>query len=86
MTSSGPQGDALQQIGGNEGAGHGGSLTMAIPRIAQKCGAFWSCDGLMSFRCDRLQHAHRQVTFGLTDHRGRISSRVLDGMPSHVSG
>ena len=29
MTSAGPQGDALQQIGGNKGAGHDASLTMA---------------------------------------------------------
>jgi hypothetical protein len=35
MTSAGPHSDALQQVRGNKGAGHGGSLTMAIPRIAQ---------------------------------------------------
>ena len=42
MTSAGPQGDALQQIGGNKGAGHDASLTVASDKMAQKCSAFWS--------------------------------------------
>ena len=42
MTSAGPQGDALQQVGRNKGAGHDASLTVASDKMAQKCNTFWS--------------------------------------------
>ena len=86
VTGAGLHGDALQQIGGNKGAGHDASLTVASHGWHKNAAHSGHCDGLMNFHCDCLQHAHRQVTFGLADHRGRILSRVLDGMPSHVSG
>ena len=57
MTRAGPQGCALQQIRGNKGAGHHGSLTMASPRIAQKCSAFWSSrwfDEFVATACSML--------------------------------
>ena len=37
LTSAGPQGDALQQVGGNKGAGHDASLTQGFLQMAHKC-------------------------------------------------
>ena len=86
MTGAGPQGDALQQIGRNKGAAHDASFTMASDKMAQNAAHSGRGDGFdesIATACSMLTGRLHSVlpTIG-----GRILSRVLDGMPSHVSG
>jgi hypothetical protein len=48
MTSPGPEGDALQQIGGNKAAEHDASSTMAFDKMTQNATHFDDGDGLMN--------------------------------------